>query len=56
MKLNLDVKNARSWLLVTKEADKYYYGTVDNKPTEKGLKYGDTKRILRTEIYDMIYK
>ena len=32
-------KNERLWLLVTKEIDKYYFGTVDDKPTEPGLKY-----------------
>ena len=49
-------KNERLWLLVTKETDKYYFGTVDNKPTETGLKFGDKRRVLETEIYDIMYK
>ena len=35
----------RLWLLVTKETDKYDFGTVDNKPTEPGLKFGDKRRV-----------
>ena len=48
-------KNERLWLLVTKETDKYYFGTVDNKPTEPGLKYGDKRRVLKTDILDIDY-
>ena len=49
-------KNERLWLLVTKETDKYYFGTVDNKPIYPGLKYGDKRRFLKTEIFDIQYK
>ena len=49
-------KNERLWLLVTKETDKYYFGTVDNKPTETGLKFGDKRRVLKTDILDILYK
>ena len=31
-------KNERLWLLVSKETDKYYFGTVANDPIEPGLK------------------
>ena len=48
-------KNERLWLLVTKETDKYYFGTVDNKPTETGLKFGDKRKVLKTDILDMDY-
>ena len=48
-------KNERLWLLVTKETDKYYFGTVDNKPTEPGLKYGDKRRVLNTDVLDIDY-
>ena len=46
-------KAERLWLLVTKETDKYYYGTVDNKPTEPGLKFGDKRRVLNTETCEI---
>ena len=42
-------KNERLWLLVTKETDKYYFGTVDNKPIYHGLNYGDKRRVLKTD-------
>ena len=48
-------KAERLWLLVTKETDKYYYGTVDNKPIYPGLKYGDKRRVLKTDILDIDY-
>ena len=40
-------KAERLWLLVTKETDKYYYGTVDNKPIYPGLKYGDKRKVFK---------
>ena len=49
-------KNERLWLLATKETDKYYFGTVANDPIEPGLKFGDKRRVLKTEIYDIQYK
>ena len=48
-------KAERLWLLVTKETDKYYYGTVDNKPIYPGLKFGDKRRVLKTDILDIDY-
>ena len=48
-------KNERLWLLVTKETDKYDFGTVDNKPIYPGLKYGDKRRVLKTDILDIDY-
>ena len=48
-------KNERLWLLVTKETDKYYFGAVDNKPTEPGLKFGDKREVLNTDILDIDY-
>ena len=48
-------KNERLWLLVTKETDKYYFGTVDNKPIYPGLKYGDERKVLKTDILDIDY-
>ena len=48
-------KNERLWLLVTKETDKYYFGTVDNKPIYPGLKFGDKRRVLKTDILDIDY-
>ena len=39
-------KNERLWLPVTKETDKYYFGTVDNKPIYPGLNYGDKRGLL----------
>ena len=48
--------NERLWLLVTKETEKYDYGAVDNKPTEKGLNYGDKKMTLTTEHFYILYK
>ena len=49
-------RNETIWLLVTKETKKYYYGIVDNTPIYKGLKYGQRKRILKTKIFDILYK
>ena len=46
----------RLWLKVTRETDKYYFGTVANDPIEPGLKFGDKRRVLKTEIYDIMYK
>ena len=48
-------KNERLWLLVMKETDKYYFGTVDNKPTEPGLKYGDKRKVLKTDVLEIDY-
>ena len=48
-------KNERLWLLVTKETDKYYYGTVDNKPIYPGLNYGDKRRVLKTDVLEIDY-
>ena len=48
-------KNERLWLLVTKETDKYYFGTVDNKPIYPGLKFGDKRKVLKTDILDIDY-
>ena len=48
-------KAERLWLLVTKETDKYYYGTVDNKPIYPGLKFVDKRRVLNTDILDIDY-
>ena len=48
-------KNERLWLLVTKETEKYYFGTVDNKPIYPGLKFGDKRRVLKTDILDIDY-
>ena len=42
-------------VLVTKETDKYYYGAVYNKPIYPGLKYGDKRRVLKTDILDIDY-
>ena len=47
--------NERLWLLVTKETDKYYFGTVDNKPIYPGLKFGDKRKVLKTDILDIDY-
>ena len=46
----------RLWLKVSKETDKYDFGTVAYDPTEPGLKFEDKRRILKTEIYDIRYK
>ena len=43
-------------MVVSKEADKYDFGIVANDPTEPGLKFGDKRRVLNTEIYDILYK
>ena len=48
-------KNERLWLLVTKETEKYCFGTVDNKPTEPGLKFGGKRKVLKTVILDIDY-
>ena len=48
-------KNERLWLLVMKETDKYYYGTVDNQPIYPGLKYGDKRRVLKTDVLEIDY-
>ena len=31
----------------------YDFGTVDNTPTEPGLKYGDKRRALKTDILEI---
>ena len=45
----------RLWLKVEKVTDKYYIGAVANDPIEKGLKFGDRRRILKTSIFDIEY-
>ena len=45
----------RLWLKVEKVTDKYYIGTVANDPIEKGLKFGDKRKVLKTEIVDISY-
>ena len=46
----------RKWLKVKRETDKSYVGPVANDPTEPGLNFGDKRRVLQTEIYDIMYK
>ena len=45
----------RLWLKVEKVTEKYYIGTVANDPIEKGLKFGDKRKVLKTEIFDISY-
>ena len=45
----------RLWLKVEKVTDKSYIGAVANDPTEKGLKFGDHRRVLKTNIFDTEY-
>ena len=45
----------RLWLKVERVTDKYYIGTVANDPIEKGLKFGDHRRVLKTNIFDTEY-
>ena len=45
-------KNERLWLKVDKVDSKYYYGTVDNKPVDGKLKYGDRRRVAKDKILD----
>ena len=45
----------RLWLQVEKVTDKYYIGPVANNPIEKGLKFGDRRRTLKTSIFDIEY-
>ena len=45
-------KNERLWLKVDKVDSKYYYGTVDNKPVDGKLKYGDRRRVAKGKILD----
>ena len=45
----------RLWLKVEKVTGKYYIGIVANDPIEKGLKFGDKRRVLKTEIVDRSY-
>ena len=40
----------RLWLKVEKVTEKYYIGTVANDPIEKGLKFGDHRRVLKTHL------
>ena len=40
-------KNERLWLKVGKVASNYYHGTVDNKPVDGKLKYGDRRRVAK---------
>ena len=40
----------RLWLKVSKETDKYDFGTVSNDPTEPGLKFGDKRRVLKPDF------
>ena len=48
-------KNERLLLLVMKETDTYYYGTVVNKPIYPVLNYGDKRRVLKTDVLDIDY-
>ena len=45
----------RLWWKVEKVTDKYYIGTVANDPIEKGLKFGDKRKVLKTAIVDISY-
>ena len=47
-------KSERLWLKVDKVDSKYYYGTVDNKPVDGKLKYGDRRRVAKDKILEYV--